>query len=148
MRVAFYKGKFTFYQKLIAWKTESPYTHCVAILDDLENEHGNYLLGAASPDLNGVAIYEGSLPPELWDIIDVPNIDSKKAFRWFSDHTGEGYSYKTVINLVLPVGHTKNSWFCDEAIAASAGMLDPWRFDPAGLAVILEFIGGTWIHPK
>lgn len=146
MKIAFYKGTSTIYEKIISWKTESPYTHCVAILDEISD--GYCRVGASDPSMNGVYIYIDRFPADLWDIIDVPSIDIEKSREWFKQHSGQGYAYRSIINLVLPVGASDDRWFCDEAILASMGMNQPWRYDPAGLVSILLYIGGVWVQKQ
>ncbi len=138
MIIAFYKGRERLFDKLIGWKTEGPYSH-------VEAYFGNDLYASASFQDGGVRFKTMTLNPANWDLMEVANLDPIKILEWFKEHQGEPYDTRGLVNFIIPVGHTTNGWFCNEALGAAMGLQEPWRFDPTGLACILLKLGGHWV---
>lgn len=135
MIIAFYKGRKRLFDKLICWKTEGPYSH-------VEAGFGNNLYASASFQDGGVRFKSMTLDPEMWDVMEVPGLDQEKIHAWFTEHAGEPYDVRGLVNFIIPVGNNPNGWFCNEALGASLGLAEPWRLDPTGFARLCELLGG------
>ncbi len=155
MRAAFYKGRSKLFNRLVSWKSEGPYSHCEAVFETTPVT-GLSLCASSSFTDGGIRFKDIYLDPAQWDIIEVPGIDSEGVKNWFLGHefyaSNDGslcrtpYDVRGLITFIFPVGHTKNGYFCDEALGAAIGLPQPHRFDPNGLACILERLGGVWIQ--
>ena len=144
-KVAFFKGgkTGTFLDKAIAWWTRGPYSHCAVVLSTdpitnisqmVDSNHGT-----------GVKAYSLVLDPADWDIMDAPDNWSVESCKtWFDSHMGQGYDYLGLLGIISPVGNEYKHWFCSEAVGASFGIKQPWRFDPNRLVLILRAMGFTW----
>lgn len=141
MRVALYKGRARLFNRLVAWWTRGPYSHCEAIL----NEEGGVALCASSSFLDGgVRVKWIKLDPAKWDVVDVPGWDVKRAAAWFAQHTGDRYDVFGIVGFVISrIRHARGKWFCSESILQSIGVPDAWRFNPNELAAIAHAAGGS-----
>lgn len=143
MKFAFHKAKDTTFAKLCSWKMEGPYTHVEAMFGPDPVDPKLTVCGSSKFTEGGVRLKSLDLSDTTaWDIIEVPGIDEAKALQWFKDHAGEPYDTRGLIQFItfFPCGHNPKGWFCDEAVLASIGMEDSYRFDPNGMAAILKFL--------
>jgi hypothetical protein len=144
MKFAFHKAKDTLFAKLCSWKMEGPYTHVEAMFGADPDDAKLTVCGSSKFTEGGVRLKSLDLSDteNTWDIIEVPGIDEEKALQWFKDHAGEPYDTRGLIQFItwFPVGHNPKGWFCDEAVLASIGMENSYRFDPNGMAEILKFL--------
>jgi hypothetical protein len=149
IRIAFYKGgsggiSGTILHNFISWWTRGPYSHCAVIFN---TDPVTKVSQCADSNIGtGVAFYSEVLDPAEWDIINMSFYDSVKCKAWFTAHEGQGYDYTGLLGIISPVGNEYKHWFCSEAVAASLGVKQPWRFDPNRLVVLLREMGGTWDH--
>lgn len=114
-------------------------THCEAIL----GVHADGTADIASSSLRdgGVRIKQGvRLDPAHWLIADVPQWDDVRSATWFFDQDGAPYDWRGALATVLP-GHASEGYFCNEAVAASAGLQTPQCFTPAQFAAICLSFG-------
>lgn len=144
MKFAFHKAKDTLFAKLCSWKMEGPYTHVEAMFGpDPVNPALTVCASSAWSD-GGVRIKSIDLSDttNTWDIVEIPGIDEAKSLQWFKDHSGEPYDTRGLIQFIswFPAGHSSTGWFCDEACLTSIGMEQAYRFDPNGMASILNFL--------
>jgi hypothetical protein len=135
MKAAFYKGTHPglpgIYNRLVRWWTRSPYSHVELVFDDGQAASSSAMDG-------GVRFKAIDFDPALWDFVDLPAALAPAARTWFNAHGGQGYDYLGNAHFVLaPIEGEKRRWFCSEAVAASLGMSEPWRFDPGALANVL-----------
>lgn len=132
MKIAFYRGRTRFFNRLVSWWLRGPYSHCEVVLD---LQHDGYSLCASSSFLDGGVRWKFiDLHPDRWDIFEI-ECDERSVEAWFDLHNGHGYDVLGIAGFVwrrTPESQTR--WFCSEAIAASLGFQDPWRFDPCTLA--------------
>jgi hypothetical protein len=145
MKFAFHKAKDTLFAKLCSWKMEGPYTHVEACFGPDPVNPKLTVCGSSKFTDGGVRLKSLDLSDATaWDIIDVPGIDEEKALQWFKDHAGQPYDTRGLIQFItwFPVGHNPKGWFCDEACLTAIGMEQAYRFDPNGMASILEFLKG------
>lgn len=115
-------------------------THVEAILE--EHAYGLVTIGSASLRDGGVRVKTVKLNPDHWIIIDVPSWDAQQSQRWFADHAGEAYDWRGAFVTWLPATWNKlKEWFCNDAVGASGGMVDPHIFGPAQFASICLSFG-------
>jgi hypothetical protein len=114
-------------------------THCEAI--HAEYPDGFVDIASASLRDGGVRTKHVKLTPGAWIIVDVPSWQVSKSRLWFSTHNGEPYDLRGAVATVLPGRHQKGRWFCNEAIGASVGMLEPHTFGPHHFAAIALTLG-------
>lgn len=109
-----------------------PYSHCEAVLSERD---GIAECGSSSFLDSGVRIKRMRLAPENWDVVEVPwNKEQSRA--WFESHLGAKYDLFGLLFFVLPWRHSRRRYFCSEAVLASVGIEDAWRFDPNALAAL------------
>jgi hypothetical protein len=97
------------------------------------------MAASASWTDGGVRFKEITFDQERWDFIELDPVKEAAARQWFIEHEGEPYDLRGNLRfLVGVVRESKNGWFCSEAVAASLGMVDAWRYGPNGLANILK----------
>jgi hypothetical protein len=143
MKFAFHKERVTLFEKLCSWKMEGPYTHVEALFGPDPVNPKLTVCGSSKYTEGGVRLTSLDFSDtSLWDIVEVPGIDEDKALQWFKDHAGEPYDTRGLFQFItfFPVGHNPKGWFCDEACLAAIGMEGSYRFDPNGMAAILNFL--------
>ncbi len=130
MQIAFYKGRTRLFNRLTAWWTNGPYSHCELVVDGV--------CWSSSFMDGGVRVKKMDLDPDRWDVIDVPG-DVTAAQQWFSDHHGDDYDVLGLFGFLWrPWRDDKDRWFCSEALAAALGFADAWRFCPNTLHAALS----------
>lgn len=136
MKVAFYKDKSAFLDRLISWWMRGDYSHCEIVVRDLPTGE-SYCYSSSRQDggVRGKAIL---LDPTKWDLLEVDG-DSKQVESWFLSKSGCKYDLVGLLGFVFRrVGADKSKYFCSEAVASSLGFEDSWRFDPNALYAALE----------
>lgn len=131
LRAAFYKGTHAgmpgIYNRLVrAWE-RGPYSHVELVFN------GDIAASSSFMD-HGVRFKQIDFDTAKWDFIDLPECLADDARAWFTNHLGEPYDIMGNVHLVVgfaPEGRGKS--FCSEAVAASLGFPDPWRFGPNAL---------------
>lgn len=70
----------------------------------------------------------------------MPWVDHYAVINFLRAEQGCKYDYAGVLRFLLPwaVSASKRRWFCSEAVAAMAGLDEPWRFSPAELHVVVK----------
>ncbi len=135
MKIAFYKGTHAglpgVFNRLVRWWTRGPYSHCEAVFD-CQNAQGAWLCASSSKMDGGVRFkfidLDGS---SNWDILDVPSADEAACKAWFVEHVGLKYDVRGLFGFVWRRAEDDRSkFFCSEALAASIGIEEAWRFDP------------------
>lgn len=108
-------------------------THVEAILE--EHPDGKVTIGSASLRDEGVRVKTAQLDPMHWIIIDVPAWDVAKSQLWFAEHAGEAYDWRGAFVTWLPATWDReDQWFCNEAVGASVGVVDPDIHGPSQFA--------------
>lgn len=135
MKIAFYKGKGTLVDRMIRWWQRGPYSHVEAVL--AENGDGTFEC-ASSVHSAGVRIATITLPPDEWDVLDMPaDVDAVRA--WFTAHAGLRYDYLGILGFVVrPVGGEPRHYFCSEAVATALRLDEPFRLDPNALGDLVR----------
>lgn len=120
MKVAFYKGPGTIFDKLIRLVTRSPYSHCELIFsEDLLCDSG-WMFGAMPGE--GTRFKQMALNPAEWILVSVPVTRSQEllAFYFCRDEEKCGYDYPGVFRFLLPwFTESKEKWFCSEICTAA-----------------------------
>jgi hypothetical protein len=114
-------------------------THTEMILDEMAD--GSVLIGSSSLRDGGVRIKKAKLNPAHWLIVDVPSWDIGQSFNWFIKHKGDKYDLWGALATVLPSSQYYDRWYCNEACAASVGIVEPQLFGPAQYAAISMSLG-------
>lgn len=137
MKAALYKGTRPglagYYNRLVRWYEPGDYSHCELIFSDGMAASSSFADG-------GVRFKAIEFSPEKWDFIDLPEELEAPARAWFTTHKGEKYDLRGNIRFALDfMAQDDHKWFCSEALAASLGMAEPWRFGPNTLARVLAW---------
>jgi len=112
VRLAFYKGKSTWKDRLIRLWTFGPYSHVELLIDDV-----------AFSSVVGVGTRYLSYPVFIaneWDYVDIPmsSLDKAHMWSWCMSELGCGYDWKGLICcqvLGLAMDDPKD-WFCSEYV--------------------------------
>ena len=136
MIVAFYKGTHEgisgLYNVIVRAWDRGTYSHCEVIFSDNMSASASYIDG-------GVRFKNISYSSDNWDFVDIGNVDEHSAREWFVRHQGQGYDLRGNLHFVIGfIGDSKKKWFCSEAVAASLGFKEPWRFTPNTLYATLS----------
>lgn len=132
------------FNRLTSWWTKGKYSHCELI--EGYDEDGLAICWSSSFMDGGVRKKHIYLDPEHWDVLDVQVSESvfEDAISWFARHKGERYDVVGLIGFIFDyVSDDNTKWFCSEAIAASLGIREPWRFSPNSLYWVLDRFGGN-----
>lgn len=120
-------------------------SHVEAILTEYPD--GTVDIGSSVAMDGGVRVKRTTLNPAEWRIVDVPEWDAVLARKWFEQHAGEPYDWRGAIASMLP-GHRKSGrWFCNEAVGASVGVIEPHTFTPCTFAALCLTFGREVSHP-
>ena len=132
MQIAFYKGRVRLFNRLVSWYLRGKYSHCELILRYVPS--GLAMCASSSFMDGGVRFKWVELHPDRWDVVEVGG-DHDRAYEWLRKHAGQGYDILGLLGFIwrrTPDSQTR--WFCNEAVGAMLGHVDPWRFDPCSLA--------------
>lgn len=137
LSAAFYKGTHPglpgVYSRGVRFWTRSPYSHCELVFSD-------GMAASASFIDRGVRFKRIEFNPQDWDFVELPSSLEHTARDWFEEHDGEPYDvWGNVRFLIPPLRDSAYAWFCGEALAASLGMQEPWRYDPGTLHRVLSY---------
>jgi hypothetical protein len=138
MRAAFYKGTRPglqgIYSRAVRLIDRGPYSHCELVFSDGISAPSSWMDG-------GVRLKRIEYNPQHWDFIELPAHLEPAARVWFEAHKGDPYDLLGNLHFVFfLVKESSKGWFCNEAMAASLGILQGWRLGPNGLASILYSI--------
>ena len=109
IRLAFYKGKGDWVDKVIRWWTKSQYSHVEVVVGD------TWI--SSSPRDGGVrSMRMEDYNAEHWDIIDYPGVSAADVFDLFRRTKGDDYDFIGILfSEVLPLGiQSKSKWYCSE----------------------------------
>ena len=131
MRVAFYKGRKRIFNRLVAWWTRGPYSHCELVLDDGSAVSSSFMDG-------GVRYKHIDFAPDLWDFVEIgpeyPAIRERIYVKY-----GRGYDWRGLIGFVFRrVADHREKEFCSEFVMSVIGYDEAWRFDPNTAKSALE----------
>lgn len=136
MKVIFYKGRKRLFNRITADWTQGPYSHCEAVV--AENPDGTVTCWSASAMDKGVRSKTMVLNPENWDVLEI-NSSVAPVQAWFAEREGAAYDNWGLVGFLFrPIKGAEGKFFCSEALAASLGYKDAWRFDPNALYAVLS----------
>ena len=109
IRLAFYKGKGDWVDKVIKWWTKSQYSHVEVVV-------GNTWISSSPRDGGVRSMRMESYNAEHWDIIDYPGVTSGDVFDLFRRTKGDDYDFIGILfSQVFPLGiQSKSEWYCSE----------------------------------
>lgn len=141
LRAAFYKGTRPgvagIYNRLVRWWTKSPYSHVELVVSTGR-------AWSASFEDGGVRSKLIDFDPAKWDLFDLPPHLEEQAVAWFTARRGAKYDLLGNLQFILAaIPHSRERWFCSEAVAAALGIPDPWRYDPSTLASAITLFNGS-----
>ena len=114
-------------------------THTEVIHDELTD--GSVDIASSSIREKGVRTKTARLTAGNWLIVDVPSWSLNQSKDWFVEHDGEKYDLRGALATVLPGSQYLDRWYCNEACAASVGIVEPQLFGPAQYAAIAMSLG-------
>lgn len=133
VRLAMYKARGNWLNRLICWWTGGPYSHCELVI--------NGTCYSSSIRDGGVRGKVMALPAHSWDIIDLPWADPQMVQGWFDRHARDRYGWLDLILCqILGMRRDGRGAFCSEACAAALALPDPTRFSPGTLAELCRHI--------
>lgn len=135
---AFFKGTRPgipgLYNRLGRFMDHGPYSHCELVFS-------NGMSGSSSFMDGGVRLKYIGYTSGDWDFVELPKHKETEALRWFIEHRGAKYDIRGNINAAFGwVVDSSDKWFCSESMAASLGLVNPWRHKPNGLFDIMKAI--------
>jgi hypothetical protein len=124
MKVAFYKGKGDWTDKLIRWFTSSKYSHVEIVHND-----GTWYTSSARD--GGVVKRRIRLNPDHWDIVEI-DISESRLLALYDKTKGEKYDYLGILlSQIIPMHiQDKHKWFCSEWCSKVLGAKYPETFSP------------------
>jgi len=139
MKIAFYKGTKEgvagVYNRGVRWIDQSEYSHCELVFS-------NGLSASSSFMDKGVRIKQIDYTNKKdWVLVDIPWADEDFAKKYFDDNKDAGYDIMGNIHFIFGfIRGSENRLFCSEAVAASIGLDNSWRFTPSSLYELVSFI--------
>ena len=114
-KVAFYRADNTdakWDDKLIAWWTDSKYSHCELVIDGIWY--------SSSPRDGKVRAKQIIPKKDHWDFVGV-EVDLVYFHKFFLDNVGKGYDWKNIFcNQIIPCGlQNPNKWICSEFVGTA-----------------------------
>lgn len=126
VRLAMYKARGNWLNRLICWWTGSQYSHCELVI------HG--VCFSSSVRDGGVRGKCMALPAGSWDVIPIPWADADSVTQWFADHERDRYGWLDLLTgQLLGMQRDYRGVFCSEACAKALGLRNATRMSPQGL---------------
>lgn len=124
--LAFYRARGTTFDRLIRWRTRSPYSHVEIVL-------GQHWYAASNRD-GVVRVNRNTHNPESWDLVPV-DVSETAVVRWWAKTIGDKYDWLGIVGLAIGVPrlHAANRWSCGEWAAGALGLSRPYRYTPQKL---------------
>ena len=139
MKIALYKGTHEgfsgLYNITTRFSDRGIYSHCEVVFTSGISASSSYLDG-------GVRFKNITYTsPDKWDFIDIPDPTGTiedSALTWFLNHQGQPYDLMGNLRFLSNVFRDSNDkWFCSEAVMASLGFTEAYRYGPSGIASAL-----------
>jgi len=134
-KLAFYKAKGGWIDKVIRWGTRAPHSH-VELVDDLG------VWWTSSHRDGGVRAKMMTPRPGHWDYIDIPDsidIDWRPFIKANSENAKYDYAGIMLSQMISMARHNPNKWFCSEICAASLGFESPHTISPGRLYELMQW---------
>jgi hypothetical protein len=130
IKLAFYKahqGNLT--DKVISWWTNGKYSHVELIIDDM--------MYSTSPRDRCVRVKKHKFDKNVWDYIEINNVDEAKIIEFFEMTKGQRYDWLGILGFVVPLKDRTNDWFCSEWCSNAlkiAGCKKLWKQEPSKIS--------------
>tara|TARA_R110000868_G_scaffold143817_3_gene362370 strand:- start:693 stop:1193 length:501 start_codon:yes stop_codon:yes gene_type:complete len=119
--LAFFKGKASFFGRLIRWWTRSPYSH-VELAFPFESplfRHPPgerwFIVYSSDEKDGGSRAKVIDLRSRDWDLVPVPVPDEAKVLQWCHANLGRRYDFLGIFGMVIsPARDNPNRFFCSE----------------------------------
>ena len=126
VRLALYKARGNWLNRLICWWTGSPYSHCELVI--------NGTCYSSSIRDGGVRGKAMALPSDKWDVIELPWADDDAVTDWFVAHERDRYGWVDLLTgQLLGMRRDSRGVFCSEACAKALGLRNSTRMSPQSL---------------
>jgi len=132
IQVAFYKANQPYADwtdRLIAFYTKGKYSHTELIIDDF--------MYSTSPRDGKVRKKKHIYCENIWDYVEVKNIEKEKILEFFELTKGQKYDYIGILGFVIPFKDRSNEWFCSEWVSNAlkiAGYKNLWTKEPSKIS--------------
>jgi len=132
VKVAFYKSnqpKADYQDKLIAWWTGGIYSHTELIID-------GYMY-STSPRDKTVRKKEHIYNEDIWDYVEVGNVDVDKILTFFEMTKNQKYDWLGILGFIIPFKDRTDKWFCSEWVSNAlkiAGCKKLWLQEPSKIS--------------
>ncbi len=142
LKLAFYKGKGTWIDRIIRWWTQSIYSHVELVC--LHKDGLSIGLVSSSPRDGGVrykVIPKSYFKADNWTLVDASDrLDMDKLGQFFINHYPAHYDFKGILlsQLMSLNRHSKNKYFCSEFCAEALGFARPHQYSPQDLFTALN----------
>lgn len=138
VKVAFYRGKGDWKDKVIRWATKSPYSHVEVVGLD-----GRAYSSSARD--GGVRIKEIDFGDGKWDLVECPWMDQSHVDR-IALQVGKKYDYTgLLLSQALNLSrHKRKRFFCSEIVAWAIGLGQPQRMSPGGVYYLCQLLNELW----
>lgn len=136
VKLALRKGDTRIGARLIQWWTNSIYSHCELVIDDL--------CYSSSIMDHGVRSKAIDLDPGKWDVIELPWADEATVLAYFAKTDGYSYGWFSLIaSQIFNRNQVDNdSQFCSEWCASALGLPNPATYSPETLADSCRYMAG------
>jgi len=148
LKIAFYKGKGTIFDKLIRLWTFSKYSHVELVNQDSPD---NWLWYTSSPRDGGVVVRNIEYNADHWDLFDINIPHEQDVLDFIQTRVNKKYDWLGIIlSQILKLNiHNQNRWFCSEIIHAALIMgglnnsyfIESHNYNPGKLHSCLISIG-------
>lgn len=124
MKIAFYKWKWDWLDRLIRWGTASKYSHCEIIVWHNTCFWSSYRDGWVRTKIINLNSWN-------WDILEM-EVSDELLSKIMATQTGKKYDLKWILfSQLLKVNHhNPDKWFCSEIIAFILGYKEPESYSP------------------
>ena len=142
VQIAMYKGKGNLFNKAIRWWTNSIYSHCELVVDDV-------CYSSSAMD-GGVRSKEINLQDGKWDLFDLPWVDGKQVVDYFKATDLYRYGYLGLITAQIfnsGKGQSKAP-FCSEWCAKACGIPTASSLSPHTLALLVKWLNSKFLCVK
>ena len=118
---------------LTRFLTAGPYSHCELAV---QVSDGCFDCYSSSIRDGGVRLKTMPLPPEKWDLLELPSgiKDHARLQFVFGNTRGRRYDWLGAVGVVAYTRQRSDKWFCSEWCAYVLDHTDPHRFSPNSLA--------------
>ena len=140
--LAFYRGRHSgrIGPWLLAWWQRCDWSH-VAVLWQIDAERGMALVSEATL-AHGVQTHWRPWAPWMWDLWELAGISDEPVRLWWRQQEGSAYDWRGLLGFIIRrIKGRSRAYWCSEAVAASIGLHDAWRYDVALMASVAKHIG-------